>query len=271
MSEKAGEDWKDQVCDVMSKFADEAFSNCEDANQILIQDVGQAHLVADAIRPLFPTVNFARGDAGTAQGIGRLLGHYESLLLTLAHSVELFTALKNANDVVIDTKNKIDALLDEHMPEATRGPEAGVIHLLSAYTNPDLCAMARKNLGVFREKMQWVLQLIHSQSATERKQFLAGYGEAMSCTVIGSDGLPTSNDKEASYTALLRPFALTLELTNSEFQDVVEHFAQAKITGHPERFAKYLQRHKAPLRGKGRPSKKTSKVVKRKRGKSDNL
>lgn len=235
MSGEPGQNWKSRIIDEMANFAESAFPDSADANGLLLHDVGQAYLLADALRSVFPTVNLAGGDAETAEGVGRVIGHYESLLLMLVHSVELRSAISSANDLVLDARDKIDAILTEHAPEGIQGPETGVIHLLSAYTSPSICDNAMANLLVFQEKLNWIMELVHSQSVKERKEFLAGYGDARACTVIGADGIPLESNKEASLAALLRPFAKKLGLTNSDFQDVVEDYAKARITGNPER------------------------------------
>lgn len=271
MSTENGKDWITEMSDEMERFVAEVFPLDQAANELLLCDLGQAHLVADSLKPLFGSLDMKGGEGMTAKGFGKLLGHYEMLFDMMALSTGLLSEMESKHADLIDLRERIDVHLNKHAPNAIQGPQTGVIHLLAEFINPEHCRAAKQASNRFREKIQRVMEVAHSQKTEEREAFLDGYMESKSYRPFGADGLPLGTDKLASLLAVLRPFALAQEMTYADFQEVVDGCAKAQITGHPERFAKHLQRRHAPLRGKGRPAIKSATVSKAKRGKSDKI
>ncbi|OYV04052.1 MAG: hypothetical protein CFE26_18955 [Verrucomicrobiales bacterium VVV1] len=264
-------DWKWQVCDLVEGFLAGFGPGRDDACTLMLEDEGQVNLMWDAIAPLFPTNRFRSGDGLTAIEAGRFFGHWESLWRTIIESVAVLERLTESNRTIVEIRDKIDTVLGEHMPEAIKGVETGVFHLLASATDTDFVRDARDKPEVFERLRADVLHLVHKQNSSDKEAFLSGYGESVGRSTIDENGQPRNQDKLAMLLAFTRPYAKRADFTAGEFQDAIDQLANAQITGNPERFAKHLQRRKASLRGKGRPWKKPASVPKGGRKKSDNL
>lgn len=264
-------DWKWQVIDKIIAFVNSVDPAGDEARDLLLEDEGQVNLAWDALRPLFPTNRFRPGDELTAIDLGRLFGHWRSLWITLTISQFLRERLAASHSVVVGVRDKIDAVLQEGMPEAMKGIQTGIFHLLSAMTDPTQVDAIRKSDKRFEALALAVREMSYCQVAADREAFMKGYGQALTCSPMDEDGSPKMPNKLAQLLMLCRPFAIRAGLAASDFQEGIDFFAGASITGNPEGFAKHLQRRKASLRGKGRPPKKPTKKAESTKKKSDNL
>lgn len=271
MNMEKGQDWKWQVIDKVIEFIQAVDPGGEEASDLLLEDEGQLHLAWDAMRPLFPTNRFKPGDALTAIELGRLFGHWRSLWIVLTISEVLRTRLAESYLAVTEIRDKIDSILTEHMPEAKQGIQTGVLHLLSVTSDPSLIDAIRNHDKEFEALALSVREMSYVQNAVERENFMKGYGQALSCAPLDESGEIKTPNKLAQLLMFCRPFAIRAGLAACDFQEGIDFFAGARITGNPEGFSKHLQRRKASLRSKGRPAKKAGKAKASRKKKSDNL
>jgi hypothetical protein len=271
MSTAENKDWKLQVLDALDDFMRRADPEREASSTLLLEDEGQENLWQEAIRSIFPTSQFRRGDALCALELGRLFGHWQCLWKTLIISPVYSEILTASHAQAVELRDKIDSILAERKPEAIKGIETGLFHLLAAITDPAFIPKARENRRKFEGVCDSVMQFAGRQDAGERDEFLSGYREALASSPIDDRGVPKIPNILAMLLAFSRPFAVRAGLSAADFQEGIDQLANANITGNPERFSKHLQRRKASVRGKGRPAKKAGKDTGTKQKKSDNL
>lgn len=264
-------DWKWQVFDKFEEFIDSVYKIDESAVKIFLSDKGQVNLAWDSVRHLFPLSHFQNGDILTAIELGKLIGGYHSLWSVLLASTAYYERLTRAAADVKSLRVQIDTILAKSMPNAMQGPATGIIHLLEAMMSPTMIDAVRANRKRFETVLGSVFELVRAQEPAEFRSFMSGYGAAFACCPIDVNGLPIGSDKMAAMVAICRPFLMKQGYSATDLQDCVDGFLQAPLTGHPERFAKHLQRRKASLRGKGRPAKKPAKKAESDKKKSDNL
>lgn len=267
----AAKEWKAQVLDTLQEFIHNADPDREESSNLILEDEGQVNLMMDALRQVYPTCRFRRGETISAIDLGRVFGHWCCLWRTLIFSDSYLETLTTAHAQVVEVRDKIDLILSEHLPAAMKGVETGVIHFLADMNDPSFITGAREDRRKFEVLKDSVLQFASNQAAHERDPFFLGYDEAVASFPLDEHGAPKNPDKFATLLCYLRPYAMRAGLSAAEFQDVVDIFAGSQITGNPERFAKHLRRRNASLRGKGRPMKKWSKPTHSRRKKSDNF
>lgn len=259
-----GQDWKWQVVDSLDEFAQDTDPGREQSTQLLLEDDGQINLVIDALKQVFPTSRFRRGDELTALELGRIFGHWCYLWETLISSQTYLAALIEAHAETVNLRDKIDSILAEHLPEAMKGIETGIFHLLAEMNDPAFITSARGRKREFQALRTAVFQLANYQQPSERDPFLKGFGEAIASCPLDENGLPNNPGKLQTLLAVVRPYAVRGGLSSSDFQHAIDELNGSMITGHYDGFAKHLQRRNASLRGKGRPLKKWASVPKSK-------
>jgi len=263
--------WKWQVVDEIDSFLRRIDPGGEEAWELLLEDEGQMNLLWDAMRPFFPSNRLNLGDELTAIELGRLFGHWRSIWIALLVSNVLRERLAETHRKVVEARDKIDVILNEHLPEAMNGIQTSMVHLLAVTNDPAFLDAIRENDKPFEILSKSVREFAYSQPHEEREAFMTGYGQALSAQAIGENGSAKMPDKLAQLLVFARPFAIRARLVTSDFQEGIDQLAGSPITGHPETFAKRLQRRKASIRGKGRPTKKPANKAKSIKNKSDNL
>lgn len=258
MSADAEKDWKWQIVDELDNFVTGIDPDGEGARELLLEDEGQVNLVWDAIKPFFPTNRFKPGDKLTAIELGRFVGHWRNLWIAMIVTKGLRERIAESHNKIVEARNKIDVILVEHLPSALNGIGTSICHILAVTNDPVSIDLIRKKDKDFQTLAASVRQFVYQQPHDEREAFMKGYGQALSAQTIEEDGSPKTPNHLAQLLAFCRPFAIRAELAACDFQEHIEKIAGRRITGHPEAFAKHLQRRKASLRGKGRPAKNPS-------------
>jgi hypothetical protein len=271
MIEGKSKDWKMQVVDEIDSFIQRIDPVGKEAWDLLLEDEGQVNLSWDAMRPFFPTNKLKPGDELTAIELGRLFGHWRSLWIALLVSNMLSERLAESHRKVVEARDRIDVILSKHLPDAMNGIQTSMVHLMAVTNDPALLDAIRENDKAFDALSKSVREFVYSQPHDQREAFMTGYGQALSAQTVDENGSAKMPDKLAQLLVFARPFAIRAKLVASDFQERIDQLAGSRITGHPESFAKRLQRRRASLRGKGRPAKKAGQDTGSTKKKSDNL
>lgn len=256
MNDDAHQDWKWQVVDQIDRFLEQIAPEWNEVSEFLLEDEGQVNLAWEAIKPFFPTNRFKPGEKLTAIELGRFFGHWRCLWIAFTISKTLHDRYEQSHRVAVEARDKIDTIMLENYPDAIDGIKTSVDHLLAVTTDPAFIDTIRNNDKKFEDMAKAIREFAGMQPEKERYAFMQGYSQALRAEVLDEKGLPLISDNLAALLAFCRPFAIRAKLAAKDFQEQIDKLAGSRITGHPESFAKRLQRRNASLRGKGRPSKK---------------
>lgn len=256
MSIESGEGWKWEVLCSLEDFSGSVCKIDEAALAILLSDDGQINIVWDSIRHLFPENRFRPGDILTALELGRLVGGFHSLWSAMLANAAYHERLLKAAVETTALRERIDVLLATIEPEAMQGPATGIIHLMEALTTPAMIDAVRANRKRFESALGTIFEFVRAQDSEEFKEFMTGYGAAFAHCPIAENGLPIGSNQMAALISIFRPFLIKLGYSATDLQICLDSCLPANEAPHIDRLSKYLQRKKAPLRGKGRPLKK---------------
>lgn len=255
MNEETSEDWKWQAFEMLDTFTTSSLPIAPEAVELLTCCEGQENLALDGIKCMFSTLQFERGDKLTALEFGRIFGHWYILCCVITNSATFARIQDQQFHALTDSRDKIDGIISEHIPDAKKGPVTGIFHLLAELGDPRHREALKAAIPEFRAVCGEVIAMAHRKGGKECQDFMQGYSEALRAGTVLDDGQPVQRDRFKELLMFVWPFIKQTGLSAADLHEYMDQTLGHNLTGNRERVAKHLNRRNAGLRGKGRPKK----------------